>query len=321
MNEKGQAVDWWFIYKLPYITSDSDPSIASGFGYAYYDASTALKVTGKRLDQNLSGALGATVNQIFKDTTVDYIMWNDETPEDKQSESSAHAKGMFGISSTHGFFLRHSTPRWPDYVKNGYAFPDMEKDYGQTFLCVTVDAATISDISAQFLISAPQVYDTRISAAIASHYPSVQKLANSQFETGTSKRISFSSVGGKSFVDFAKSKSCDCDLYDSIVSPYYQGPMVVESWGRPLMASCCPPTCKYNVTNVLEMKFTTTTTFAETKDHSKWAITEGIPPQIVCIGDINRMTSQRERGGGTSCIQEPDLWSALKAMVTSTEKC
>jgi len=43
--------------------------------------------------------------------------------------------------------------------------------------------------------------------------------------------MGFSSVGGMEFVDFAKGKSCGCDLYDSIIAPYYRSNMTVETWG------------------------------------------------------------------------------------------
>jgi hypothetical protein len=48
-------------------------------------------------------------------------------------------------------------------------------------------------------------------------------------------------------------------------------------------------------------------TFKETQDHSKWAIADassGSPPRpFVCIGGINRMTSQFTRGGSTFCVE------------------
>jgi deoxyribonuclease-2 len=47
----------------------------------------------------------------------------------------------------------------------------------------------------------------------------------------------------------------------------------------------------------------------ETHDHAKWGITMHQP--WVCVGDINRMISQRKRGGGTIAFQNQTLWSAL----------
>lgn len=47
----------------------------------------------------------------------------------------------------------------------------------------------------------------------------------------------------------------------------------------------------------------------ETHDHAKWAITKD--NNWVCVGDINRMISQRKRGDGTIAFQSPPLWKAL----------
>jgi len=47
----------------------------------------------------------------------------------------------------------------------------------------------------------------------------------------------------------------------------------------------------------------------ETHDHAKWGITLHDP--WVCVGDINRMISQRKRGGGTIAFQNQVLWLGL----------
>ena len=57
-------------------------------------------------------------------------------------------------------------------------------------------------------------------------------------------------------------------------------------------------------------------TWKSTQDHSKWAISytdaeEGEALFLVCIGDVNRMLKQEERGGGTVCFRNERLWSAL----------
>jgi deoxyribonuclease II len=49
----------------------------------------------------------------------------------------------------------------------------------------------------------------------------------------------------------------------------------------------------------------------ETHDHAKWGIS--VQSDWVCVGDINRMISQRKRGGGTIALQNKTLWSALNA--------
>jgi hypothetical protein len=47
----------------------------------------------------------------------------------------------------------------------------------------------------------------------------------------------------------------------------------------------------------------------ETHDHAKWGITTH--SNWICVGDINRMISQRKRGGGTIAFQNQTLWQGL----------
>lgn len=42
---------------------------------------------------------------------------------------------------------------------------------------------------------------------------------------------------------------------------------------------------------------------------------------FVCIGDINRMESQANRGGGTVCFMSPALWQALRGSIVEMEHC
>ncbi len=62
--------------------------------------------------------------------------------------------------------------------------------------------------------------------------------------------------------------------------------------------------------NVQEVTFDTTISFVDTKDHAKWAASPMSSnkhirsnPYVTCIGDINRMTSQRKRGGGAVSLE------------------
>ena len=54
-------------------------------------------------------------------------------------------------------------------------------------------------------------------------------------------------------------------------------------------------------------------TFSETLDHSKWAIS--VNKDWVFIGDLNRMHSQKNRGGGGILIRNnKQLWKAFNKL-------
>lgn len=61
--------------------------------------------------------------------------------------------------------------------------------------------------------------------------------------------------------------------------------------------------------------------FKYTVDHSKWAISANKENPFVCIGDLNRVNSQRKRGGQVTCQSNLDLWNIFSRSISSTEPC
>ena len=43
--------------------------------------------------------------------------------------------------------------------------------------------------------------------------------------------------------------------------------------------------------------------------------------KYVCVGDINRMNTQKKRGGGTVCFQNAKVWKAFTGIVKLVEPC
>ena len=65
----------------------------------------------------------------------------------------------------------------------------------------------------------------------------------------------------------------------------------------------------------------TNITWKETQDHAKWALTRDSGHPYVCIADINRMTSQRSRGGGAFCFQNANLAGQLSNSIVKQHAC
>jgi deoxyribonuclease-2 len=240
------------------------------------------------------------------------------------SNNLAHAKGVMAFDGNTGFFLRHSTPRFPDKASLGpYAgFPSYARIYGQTFLCVSYSMANLNQIATQFLVNDANIYDSLVSPATASRYPAIGALAAGNRQKSYTSVKSILSLGGMNFTDFAKSKACNCELYTQLVAPEYRSNMAVLSWGRPLMGSGCRPFVPYDVLDISGMTLNTPTgtiSYNETKEHSKLGLVE--QGNAVCVGDINRMTSQATRGGGTTCFSNASLWNALAKEIGDWKTC
>lgn len=240
-------------------------------------------------------------------------MWNDEIPNGATSSSKAHSKGVMGYSSAGGFLLRHSTPRFPPHRSSGYhGLPEDEHIYGQTFLCTSVALAELNRLAGQYLITDAQIYDHNTPSYAARN---LSDFASGKYvHSAAPQSISFKTVNGAIFSDISKSKACDCDMWNKVSSALHK-PMNVLSWGRPLEPSSCGSLPVQNIININWGSIA----YKETDEHSKWGVT--LDKSTVCIGDINRMESQKKRGGGTTCFQHAGTARSFSALISGVESC
>jgi len=316
LDGSGNPVDWWISYKLPKLTTGH---LTSGKAYAYMDESTSqFTIPATDIDSPTS-FLVRTLNQLYKNTThVGYVLWNDEAPDGSTNNNKAHAKGIVVFDTSQGFFFRHSIPNFPPAKESGFSYPASGAIYGQTLICLTLDINTIDTVASQFLVNYPLVYSYGF-VGDASKTQNIRNLAVGNHVTAKSNSIvTIHTKKGLAVSDYAKSKEWDNDLWDSLVAPNVKQNFFVETWGRPLMPSLCNAS-KFHILNIKEVKVDSNAVFSETKDHAKWGISE--KGNTVCIGDINRMTSQRKRGGGTSCINVDKVYKQFSAIISAKENC
>jgi len=327
-DENGNAVDWWIIMKAPVLPGSSDQTAQSGFGYAYSDAnSPVLQWTGQQLNTNLNGALGGTLAQIYNadSSSVAWAMYDDEPPSGKASDTYGHTKGDLAFDSNGGFWLVHSVPRFPVATGNTYTYPDDEKIYGQSFLCVSYDLPTFNDIADAFLLNKPYVYDSNLPNSLAQQVPDMQLVLNKQWDSkaSLSNATSVRSSAGKPFMVFSKNTKWDSNLYSDLIEPTFNVGLYVESWMDGADSNKMPTFCagsqyQYSTINVREVAIGSIT-WPETKDHSKWAVS--LSKSYTCIGDINRQFSQAKRGGGSVCFNDATVYKSIYGMITKADSC
>jgi deoxyribonuclease II len=332
-NETNQDVDWWFIYKTPKETGSKDNK---GFQYLYYDAaSTALALSAYTLDKP-EGALYQTLTQIFGgDKTYGYIVYNDEQTDSAANKGTkGHCKGVLAFHKklNSAVLLLHSTPRFP---ANGEGtLPLKEADYGQTFLCITLDGyATINELAAQMLVQQdPQVLveDSFLPDDITSDEPLYQLFHQTNIkESAESSVVKFNSKGGKKFQLLAKSKKWGLDFWLDLIAPTISVDFDVESWRRGAVTASEDDHSHDDVEDVMDISLAglnlSAYEWSYTKDHSKWGaaqkkdVDKGLGAWV-CIADINRMVSQEKRGGGGICFEEKNLWAALNSMESKVQE-
>lgn len=315
-DESGAAVDSWQAFKYN-----------KGTQYLYSDTNQPTPALSPHsMNDTAVGALAHTTAQLWSADTSAYILYNDEPPTANGGQpemTPGHTKGYAAVAADGSAFLViHSIPKFPTGPGNASEYTAMESNawmYGQSVLCLTINATTLADIAVQMQLNAPQVYDWRTSATSPSTAAAaIAALGNGVTNTAPiCQPAVYETQGGASFTYFAKSKQWNNELYSECVATHFQAPLLVESWIR---GSATGPSCttQEQVLDVQDLNYGGFE-LTEYNDHSKWAV--ATTQSIVCIGDINRMTTQYGRGGGTACIESQHLSEFLNTVVTKTNMC
>jgi deoxyribonuclease-2 len=312
-DELNVPVDSWQAFKYN-----------KGTTYVYSDTYQSPAVSPINLNDTARGALAYTTRQLWSTDLTSYILYNDEPPTANGGEpelTPGHTKGYAAVASDGSAFLViHSIPKFPTGPANASDYVGMESNawmYGQSALCLSLNISTLAPILIQMQRNAPQVYDWKsvgnspADAAIAALGSGVTNSA------ATCEATMYETQGGTTFTYFAKSKPWNNDLYSACVSQHFQQSLLVESWirGSAIGPSCDSPNPVLDVQDLNYDGYN----LSEYNDHSKWAVsTQG---SIVCIGDINRMTTQFGRGGGTACMESDPLAVFLRSSIIQTNSC
>ncbi len=325
-DERGDPVDWFAVLKFP-----------RGPEYAYTDSNSAslgFRKSPYTLDSASDGAVASTLATVYSgDSSVGYVQYNDEWPNDDKKGTGAHAKGVIGFDSgsERGFWLVHSVPRFPEFASKGSypGLPDNEYTYGQSMLCISTDLDALDSVAAQLLIAYPWTYDASIPSELASDLPNMKLLAAANHRDPYAEQhiTTITSNGGQDFATFYKSPHWGSDkyLYEDMVEPYWRTGMMWETWMNGINPdpTFCSNSGDYDWDSVnIRYLNVAGEEWKETQDHSKWGV--GMPggsAKVVCIGDINRQESQNNRGGGTTCLEHSGLWQAFSDVVTKYDEC
>eukprot|EP01086_Lenisia_limosa_P000684 TRINITY_DN11205_c0_g1_i1.p1 TRINITY_DN11205_c0_g1~~TRINITY_DN11205_c0_g1_i1.p1 ORF type:complete len:164 (+),score=28.41 TRINITY_DN11205_c0_g1_i1:321-812(+) len=131
-------------------------------------------------------------------------------------------------------------------------------------------------------------------------------------------------LAGQEFMHYAKNRGWEHEIFEDLLAPAFQCDMIAETWIRnPPLPSYCRPNYRYEVHNINRIYYPDDgSDWKETQDHSKWGL--AVPAcnnPVVCIGDINRMSSQLHRGGGYLCMKHPELYAEFHRLVKGLNDC
>jgi len=323
LNETGHAVDWWFIYKVPKNAKGDAPDTpdSTGYEYAYYDDQVDNVVPSNGTLNQDQGALRLTIDSIFnsQDPSTGWVLYNDERPADVTGTDNGelgHTKGaiFFDTQSQTAVWLLHSWPKYVSPEETNMPTPM----FGQTFLALsmTLDAAQI--LAGQMIThQQPQVFESKLPDDL----PTICNLRSlcgtiNPNDPGAPSVLPFTTRGGMAFQVIAKNRNWGQDFWNDLVGPTLKEDINVETWIRG-GDSVIPDTKDSDgVHNVYDIKYISLRAIGlpwawpEVQDHAKWAISHA--DNWICVGDINRMISQRNRGGCTIAFQDAELFKLLE---------
>ncbi|XP_069803590.1 deoxyribonuclease-2-alpha isoform X2 [Dendropsophus ebraccatus] len=321
-GDHGQPVDWFIVYKLP----RQDHSPEAGIKYMYQDSDSRGWVQGAALMNSTDCAVGQTLSQLYKSSeskNVAYVLYNDQPPVKMSNAVRGHTKGVVLLDKTQGFWLVHSTPHFPPPGSETYDWPSNAYHNGQSFICVTYPYSQFKDVGTQLLYNTITPYDSSIPDSFSSDLEDLKSAAMKKEVTKPpwNRKVTLTSAGGKQFTSFAKHANFGDDLYSGWVSEEVKSDLCVQFWlnSRGRLLSNCSLT--YHTYNMEEISFGSDIQFPSTIDHSKWCVSWSDSPGWACIGDINRDLEEMQRGGGTVCTSDPDVWKSFKTLVLHYSKC
>lgn len=328
-NHLNEPVDWFIVYKLPRLPQSVDPLIANGIGYLYLDSSSSLdkwQFSSNGINST-SSLTGLTLAPLYQSKDYSFMFYNDQPPNAPVSMIYGHSKGVlaFDENTQTGFWLVHSVPRFPQPIAQGYGYPDSGRIFGQTMLCVTLNASTsslnnsIDSLSNHFLFTRPFVFDSSLTSSAANRYSILSKgiITNKDhISQPPYTRNTPLNIPSLNIQTFAKYGAANIDMLSEFIVPSLRTSMLSETWSNGRQINL-PSNCQgeYHTENIEKLAFN----FTVHRDHSKWLVGNDQP--WICIGDMNRQAEQKKRHGGFACINDQRIHQRFRQLVLIIEPC
>lgn len=359
-NELNEPIDWFIVYKIPdkpvfFLKKGRGYAFMEGKSLVDYkesdDESSEVPIRSTRTIDDPLSIVSRTLKPIFQDdfnsSSINYLMYNDQPPAGgpKPNDVRAHSKGVVIMDwqTQTGSWLIHSVPRYPKQRLSNepLAYPESGLKYGQLFMCVSFDLENASKFVERHLdVIKPIIYDSELSEIFLLRYPAFAKLTKEHsaktikaLKRNDSIRLhqTFQTLAGEEIDVFSKSRAFKRDIYNKWLMDYFHQSIAVESWrfgpSSTSLNSTCDDQTPLRTLNIdyLHLKDSQNKSalvqWKHTNDHSKWAIGIDQNKPLVCVGDINRMQSQFNRGGGVVCMKNLKAWKKMISFVDKTEKC
>jgi len=347
-----QGIGQWHGYTAAYIDSTNpDKSAIQVYDFHFSNpnpvAATVkqLGIYGGAMPPNRQGNYGWA---FWNDET--YLSFSDPHPVEHWNNTEGynygHTKGVltFEATSKAGFYLQHSTPGFPYSMNEApdyFHLPFGQSYFAQHFFCVSLSLDQIENVAAIVRYYNAFIYDSNVPSGLNSRVPNFAALTQSNYLNG-SQTGSITSLGGQKFTLIGKDGNLDADLYEDYVCPTLNAGLTSMTWccgwfdpfccidsfckGKPVVNPSGPQRNEkvypFDSTNLHTVEYSATLKFNVSTNHAKFSMNDNLNgAPWVCTGDMNRMVSQRVRGGGSLCQSNPKFFNFMKAVVKKFDTC
>jgi hypothetical protein len=242
------------------------------------------------------------LDNLYKNNNwINWIIYNDEIPYIYYKDfnikiiTKGHSKGILTYNKNRIGWLCHSIPKFPiKFDNNGISeINKSELIYGQSFQYIEIDfnQEILNNIIKQLEIMQVNIY-----------------INNSNIVLKKNKNISINKIKiTNKIYHIAKSPKYHIDIYNQYLIKEYKYNWKIESWKRGYNIE----NTNKNIYDIKKLQFENTIWF-ENQDHSKWCVSN---KNYYCISDLNRMTTQYQRGGGIFICEDINLSLQLNKLI------
>jgi deoxyribonuclease-2 len=236
------------------------------------------------------------VQELYNSNWEGWAAYNDETSI-TTLKSKGHCKGIVSWNLNKIGWLIHSVPNFPTELTHTSISPILPSElmYGQSFVYIEMKYSNdrLENIFKQINWMDANIY-------LHNNLP----LPNSYVSKLEIKKINISST----ITHHSKPARYTVDIYGEYLCSLDSSKWYVETWRR----GCPIHKVTTNLYDVNKLCWNSLQ-YKESQDHSKWAVSK----KYVWIGDLNRMESQKKRGGGGVLIRDHNLVKAFRSLIVS----
>lgn len=124
-------------------------------------------------------------------------------------------------------------------------YPDEERIYGQSFLCISLSAAQTNSVGSLLLLNKPDVYASNMPDELQGFYTQFDAVLAKQWITSAASNVTtLTTLGGASFTAFAKNAEWDSVRLAPMAAPAGRRPSHASHTGAVCQPGCAALWCR-----------------------------------------------------------------------------